>query len=583
MSLPPLANFLAVRRDDPREADGLERAFRADDRFREVRRPAPGWVVGIAPLPGGTADPAPVSEAGLVFAEGRDAVRPSKAEGAGAVAGQARQDPERLALLPGDFTFLAFDAGGEVTAVRSAAGLAPLYVADGGRVLTTRLKWTVPYLPGGPRLDPLSTGLWTWGWPICPDGRAPLEGVRLIPRGRFARVGANGVREAAYWDPRPDRLPLPGPDVRREHAERLRAVLLERLETDLDPSGGNWLTYSGGVDSTSLRALSAGTLGLPVSAVTLAPTEPLWLERERALWRMLADRAPLRRHHTFPLTEPALLANARRAPLSGFPCPHPVLQEVLRLAADEAADVRVVFGGEFGDEVGGSYLNLPDWVTLLSLPRMLGRARRLPHGPTDLLRWAKWRAQAALGRPHLPFPSTFPDYLNPEAGREYAEWSDRIRRTVMADARPLRYLALRAELLDFVPMNWEACSELGVRRSVPFVNRAALELAFDCHPDELIGPGFRRLTRDALRHDVPAAALVPKPQWGEPPGSPVAWDRPLPATLAPVLPSDWIPLPPAPLPPHVARRMWHLLRFAESVGLAPANEAALPIHIEGPC
>ena len=57
-------------------------------------------------------------------------------------------------------------------------------------------------------------------------------------------------------------------------------------------------------------------------------------------------------------------------------------------------------------------------------------------------------------------------------------------------------------------MNWEVCSALGIRRSLPFFNREALELAFECHPTELYGPGTKKLLRAALRDDVPAKNLL---------------------------------------------------------------------------
>jgi hypothetical protein len=56
-------------------------------------------------------------------------------------------------------------------------------------------------------------------------------------------------------------------------------------------------------------------------------------------------------------------------------------------------------------------------------------------------------------------------------------------------------------------MNWEGTTPLGVRRSSPFFTREALELAFSCHPRELLGPGTKRLLRDALRGDVPERNL----------------------------------------------------------------------------
>jgi len=95
----------------------------------------------------------------------------------------------------------------------------------------------------------------------------------------------------------------------------------------------------------------------------------------------------------------------------------------------------------------------------------------------------------------------------PELRIEYRDWLERRRRDAARDDRPHGYLALRAEADGFVAMNWEAASTLGVRRSFPFFNREVLELAFQCHPAELVGPGPKKLLRTALRHDVPAVNL----------------------------------------------------------------------------
>ncbi|MEX2459224.1 MAG: hypothetical protein WD770_09590, partial [Actinomycetota bacterium] len=271
MSLPPLANLLAVRRDAPADADAVERGLREDGRFAEVVRTAPGWVVGIAPLPHGTPDPPGVRAAGLFFAEGRDVAGASTREGAANVARLARERPEHLAELPGDFTFLAFGPDRGARVVRSAAGRVPVYLADGGRVIGTRLGWVASMLPAGPELDPLGTGVWLTGLPVFPDGRSPVRGVEVLPRGALARIDESGIHRATYWDPRPDRLQAPTETRFREHAERLRSTLLATLSAELDPAGGNLLSLSGGIDSSSLLGLAGGTLGLPVSAISLVP------------------------------------------------------------------------------------------------------------------------------------------------------------------------------------------------------------------------------------------------------------------------------------------------------------------------
>jgi hypothetical protein len=50
------------------------------------------------------------------------------------------------------------------------------------------------------------------------------------------------------------------------------------------------------------------------------------------------------------------------------------------------------------------------------------------------------------------------------------------------------------------------CSEVGVRRSIPFCQRSLYELAFSCHPLEHAMPP-KRLLRTALNGIVPEANL----------------------------------------------------------------------------
>src|SRR5437879_8887991 len=193
---------------------------------------------------------------------------------------------------------------------------------------------------------------------------------------------------------------------------------------------------------------------------------------------------------------------------------HPALCALPQVLGE--ASVRVLFGGEFADEVCGSVLRLPDWAAHTSLVGPLATLHELPTGPRDVLRWAKQRWLTLKRRPALPFPDELPDFSRAEIREEYREWLERRRRDAARDGAPLRHLALRAEADGFVAMNWEAASALGVRRSFPFFNREVLDLAFECHPAELVGPGTKKLLRAAVRDDVPARNLgrLDKGQWG---------------------------------------------------------------------
>src|SRR4029077_308797 len=131
-----------------------------------------------------------------------------------------------------------------------------------------------------------------------------------------------------------------------------------------------------------------------------------------------------------------------------------------------------------------------------------------------------------------------------------------------------RYLALQAEKDGFVTMNWEAASALGVRRSFPFFYREVLELAFECHPSELVGPGTKKLLRAALAGDVPSRNLnrADKGHWG---GSArdlqLESSGPLPAGLEGVVLPDWYPNPPPLVDAATARSLTALAVFARSL------------------
>src|SRR5437016_14458782 len=168
--------------------------------------------------------------------------------------------------------------------------------------------------------------------------------------------------------------------------------------------------------------------------------------------------------------------------------------------------------------------------------------RSLPTGPRDVLRWAERRLLSPVGRPLLPFPPDLPEFIQPEVREEYRTWLDERCRRATEDQEPRAHLALRAEADGFVAMNWEAASALGVRRSFPFFNREVLELAFECHPAELVGPGTKKLLRAALHADVPEKNLsrTDKGGWGVGlPAGPLM-SAILPDTLAPIVDQAWM-------------------------------------------
>jgi hypothetical protein len=186
--------------------------------------------------------------------------------------------------------------------------------------------------------------------------------------------------------------------------------------------------------------------------------------------------------------------------------PHPILCAVAELAASQ--QVSVLCGGEAADEMCGSTLTATDWMdhtSLLALVR--GGLTGLPFGRRDPLRWARRRLERVAGRIELPYAPELRPLVRDQVQAEYAEWRHRRRALARADRRPLLGLALWCEHDGWVAMNWETASALGIRRSLPFFTREIHELAFDCHPRELVGPSTKKLLRAALRDDVPHANL----------------------------------------------------------------------------
>jgi len=573
MSLPPLSNIFAIHRADPAELDEINRDLVASGEFADVWRPAKGWVAASAPLPGGPPDSGADRTAGVAFAEGRDRIITGDArdetQTLRAVAELADRAPEGLGSLPGDFAFIRFRPDGEATVVRSCGGLAPMYLWQSGPnvAIATRLGDMVRYLPEELRVDALVNAIWTTGYSVFPDQRTFIADVSMLDRGHAAVLSPHrSVEVHRYWQPRVRRVPRPTPARAAEHALRLRALLIDKLSRELAPEGGNLLTLSGGVDSTSLAALTAGVVGRPVWTWSLLPEQKDLFEHEMSYIGPLVDRFGIERRWSVRMRSMSTIMDLMLdAPPVVFHVVHPALCALPAVMRE--APVRVMFGGEFADEICGCGGTAPDWAEHTSFFTLFTRLGKLPSGPMDVVRWAKHRRLRVVGKPRLPVPSALGDIVRPDLRHEYREWFLRRQSDAAHDHLDRRYLALCSEVTGFVTMNWEAASALGVRRVFPFFTREILELAFECHPDELVGPGPKKLIRAALRDDVPARNLQrsDKGAWGAGfRGKQITWHDPLPGALADVVRDDWFPKPPELMDGGQARALRQLVRFVDA-------------------
>jgi asparagine synthetase B (glutamine-hydrolysing) len=565
LTLPPLANLFAVYDRDPQLLDSLERDLTAAPDLDRVWRPAPGWIAASAPLPGSDQDPEPVVTQGFSFMEGRDRLeRGGELGWLEPLADLCDSSPDRLGELPGDFAFVRFRPDGSALAVRSAGGKVPLYLQQrhgGGLAIGTLLNYFPRFLPGALRPDPLVNASWARALTSTfIDGRTFVDGVSILPRGSYAELSPERApRPGLYWDPRPAAGEEPEPSP--EHARELRTLLIQALQRELDPGGANLLLFSGGVDSAALGALIGGTLGRRLSSWSMLPGSEPGLSMELSYVDPIVDEFGIEPSHRRLLTEETHRRWITEAPGLPFQILHPALCDLPSVAAEQ--EVRVVVSGMFADEVCGERKRLHDWAMHTS-PRSLLTREALPFGRRDYLRWARRRLGRAVGRPRIDFMD-LDEWVPPAVAAEYDDWIAAQRRALSRDRRPLGELAARADADAWVAMYWEGTSPLGARPLLPFFTREALELAFRCHPRDLLGPGKKRLLRDALRGDVPERNLMreDRGEWTGHGDARWALDAPLPGRAAGVVREDWVSTPPRDLVFMGGTRLTAALRVTE--------------------
>jgi asparagine synthetase B (glutamine-hydrolysing) len=515
--LPPLANVIAMYSRDP-DRIGRFAARVETDPILKVFRPAAGWVAAFHTLPLSVPDSAPVQGQGYVFAEGREAVvaRNDPLPGLKRLS-EALEHPEprQLARIPGDYSFFRFKPDGSVTAVRSCGGLVPVYIWESadGLVLSTHATWLAKYASWRGEPDWLITAMWLSGWPTFARNRSHLEGVKILHKGeRYDwRPASSQSRITRYWyPPQASELRWPTKKIEQEHQEQFRSLLIDSLRQNLDPDGGNLLSLSGGVDSASLLALTAGHLKYPVKTFSLVPPKSArYYEREMGYLNALWDQYKVE-HQELEIRSQAEFDLVSRLPPLLFPLFNPT---TLALTGPmRNAGIRVSFGGEFADEVvGSSSFTLPDWarhVPVWRLPFLLKRLPRSKRLPLYMLE--QQIAHRFTGRVTTPFPSSLQAWMSPDLEQQMGALQkavelDWAQAGVRGCANPT--LWLRTIYLDFQPMQWEICSWQGVRRFSPFSIRPVLDLALRCHPTELLGPGSKRLLRNSLKGLVPSQFL----------------------------------------------------------------------------
>lgn len=508
--LRPFSNLLAYASLDHGMVDAMAASLAKSGAFQELWRPNRGWVVALAPLPDSEPEPEGTRRNGFAFVEGHadlmHAMGMATAENLATLSRIVCRMPRALGRFPGDFGFLHISDERAASVVRAAVGVVPFYVWQAREQLAvfTRLSMHTRYIQRVAALDAFVCALWASNIFVFPDQRTFLRGVRLIEHGTVTHLSlAKSFATVSYWSPRRATLDSTGRNA-AEHASRFRNILLGNLRKDLDRQGRNLLALSGGIDSCALAALTGGILETRFSAVSLLPAD------ERARRRDLSFIAPLERRYGFqrteiPFTAESVLANLRQLPPQAFYIPHAVLASLPVIARSRS--IAVYFGGEFADQVAGQQWTLRDWARHTTALELIRHAPEIPFGLRTIRPWAGIRYRDWRRRPDLPWSPDLARYVHAAFLPEYMEWRARQQRALACDDLPRADLWLQVWSSEFATMNWELTSELGIRRSFPFYSRDMLELAFELHPRELIGPGSKKILQRALHGLVPSLNL----------------------------------------------------------------------------
>ncbi len=535
MNLAPLADVVAYLDSNPSRLVGVKQALKG--RFDTVWSPIQGCVMATRALPHSVPDDEDLRVAGVAFAEGRDTVARRSVAGL------------ELELLPGNVGFVRAERD-KLVVVRSGPGVVPWYVwQDPERALvSTSFTQLVRLLPVPPELDPLVCAAWGSFIATFPDGRSFVRGVTVIPAGHAADVRpGQTVRSRVWWNPWPEELPWPSRATRADHVERFREAVLTGLAREVAEEPVNLLTLSGGVDSSVLAHLVSRHLGRPLAAVSfLNPGEGPGARLDASYLDPLVAELSIAPHLRYPVGTADWLALAAGAPPVAFPVIHPALQVLGELVGEWGVEVLV--GGEFADEICGGSFALADWLDAVSLPRLVSQLTALPRGRRDVRAWAGRRRS---GRQHCPgpWPAALEDWARPEVDAEYQAWRADQLRALRASSAPHRYQrAVLTWLEGALAMNWEVCSSLRVRRAFPFLSAEVLQVVAGCHPVELLGPGVKRLERQAFAGLVPERYLHRPDKGGrwDGDGDDLLVDAPItPESLSPMMRDDVAPMTPS--------------------------------------
>lgn len=260
-----------------------------------------------------------------------------------------------LEELHGEFAFVVWDERrAELTAVRDRFGVKPLYYARLGRrlLIASEIKALLalgvsPAWDTDAFADHLNLA-------VGPDATL-VQAVRQVPPGGLLRADVDGLRLSAYWDidyPRAEEFAHVREEDRLTHLDAVEAALTEAVLRRTDVDGPLACHLSGGLDSSSVLALTARARDVAAFTVSF---DGSGLD-ETAVARRTADHLGVR-HQVIRHTVDGYLdrlVDTLRAGEAVQENPHAVAR-FGQAGAIAAAGHKVALAGEGGDEVLAGY------------------------------------------------------------------------------------------------------------------------------------------------------------------------------------------------------------------------------------
>lgn len=265
-----------------------------------------------------------------------------------------REGVEGLRKLIGMFAFAVWDSRARrLFLARDHFGIKPLYFASTGERLLFASEIKSIVGPGGvpAALEPRGLADYVT-FQFTLDDKTLFRGVRKLMPGHYAVVepGSEPV-VAKYWDV--------SFEVDTHHTEayfqqRLRELLDDSIRLQLRADVPVGAHLSGGLDSTTVTCLAAGTGTRPFHTFSGGFADGPQFDETRYA-RLAAERAGTVHHEVFPTARDFVDQMPRLAYAMDEPAAGPGLFPQYAVSKLASEHVKVVLGGQGGDEIFGGY------------------------------------------------------------------------------------------------------------------------------------------------------------------------------------------------------------------------------------